>query len=126
MRILVVDDNEKNVRLLADVLEARGYAVLTAKSGGEGLERAWKEAPDLVLMDVQMPGMSGTEAMQRLKADPRSAALPVVAVTALAMSGDEAQLLAAGFDGYVSKPLAFKSMLATVERFRDPGRAPGD
>lgn len=116
MRILVVDDNERNLRLLADVLTAKGYEVLTATSGPEGLGRAWNEAPDLVLMDVQMPGMSGTEAMRRLKDDVRSASLPVVAVTALAMSGDEAQLLEAGFDAYIGKPVAFGPMLETVAR----------
>lgn len=113
-RILVVDDNVKNVRLLKDVLEAQGYTVDSATSGAEGLDLAWQHQPDLVLMDVQMPVMSGTEAMKRLKADPRSHAVPVVAVTALAMTGDEEGLLDEGFDGYISKPIALKAMLKTV------------
>lgn len=118
-RILVVDDNLKNVRLLHDVLEAQGYTVDSATSGAEGLELAWQHQPDLILMDVQMPVMSGTEAMKRLKADPRSSAVPVVAVTALAMTGDEEELLDEGFDGYISKPIALKAMLKTVRSLLD-------
>lgn len=117
--LLVVDDNELNLRLLNDVLLTRGYAVTLARSGEEALVQARRTPFNLILMDVQMPGMSGTEAMQTLKRSDWYNA-PILAVTALAMQGDEVQLLEAGFDGYISKPIAYKTMLSTVASYLQP------
>ena len=115
--LLVVDDNELNLRLLNDVLLTRGYSVTLARSGEEALREARRTPFNLILMDVQMPGMSGTETMQALKRDPAWESAPILAVTALAMQGDEVQLLEAGFDGYISKPIAYKTMLHTVASY---------
>ena len=114
--LLVVDDNELNLRLLNDMLLTRNYNVTLARSGEEALSAAQTTPFDLILMDVQMPNMSGTEAMQQLKQTPEWCA-PVLAVTALAMQGDEVHLLDAGFDGYVSKPIAYKTLLETVAAY---------
>jgi two-component system cell cycle response regulator DivK len=113
-RILVVDDDARNLRLAATVLEQAGHEVLSAQNGAEGVEAALAHAPDLVLMDVQMPGMDGGSALRRLRAEPRTAALKVVALTALAMKGDAERLLAEGFDGYLEKPIRYKEFLASV------------
>lgn len=117
--LLVVDDNELNLRLLNDVLLTQNYSVTLARSGEEALSAAQTTSFDLVLMDVQMPSMSGTEAMRRLKHPPEWRA-PVLAVTALAMQGDEVHLLDAGFDGYISKPIAYKTLLETVASYLQP------
>src|SRR3990170_7908403 len=113
-RILVVDDDAMNLRLAVTVLEQAGHEVLSAEGGAEGIEAAMAHAPDLVLMDVQMPGMDGISALRCLRAEPRTAALKVVALTALAMKGDTERLLAAGFDGYLEKPIRYKEFLASV------------
>ena len=113
-KILVVDDDVRNLRLAVTALEQAGYEVLSAQGGAEGIEAALAHAPDLVLMDVQMPGMDGISALRRLRAEPRTAALKVVALTALAMKGDRERLLAEGFDGYLEKPIRFKEFLASV------------
>ena len=113
-RILVVDDDAGNLRLAVTVLEQAGHEVLNAKGGAEGIEAALAHAPDLVLMDVQMPGLDGVSALRRLRAEPRTAALKVVALTALAMKGDRELLLAEGFDGYVQKPIRYNEFLASV------------
>ncbi len=118
--LLIVDDNELNLRLLNDVLSTRGYDITLARSGEEALAEARRNAFDLILMDVQMPGMSGTEAMQALRRDPAWDNAPILAVTALAMQGDETQLLDAGFDGYISKPIAYKTILSTVASYLQP------
>jgi len=97
-RILVVDDDPRNLRLAVTVLEQAGHEVLSAEGGAEGVEAALAHAPDLVLMDMQMPGMDGVSALRRLRADPRTAALKVVALTAFAMKGDRERLLQEGFD----------------------------
>ena len=117
--LLIVDDNELNLRLLNDVLLTKGYTVTLARSGEEALIEARRSPFDLILMDVQMPSMSGTEAMQTLKRDPNWR-VPILAVTALAMQGNEVQLLEAGFDGYISKPIAYKTMLSTVASYLQP------
>ena len=114
MKVLVVDDDAMNLRLAVTVLEQVGYEVRGASSGAEGIEAALTHAPDLVLMDVQMPGVNGIETLKRLRANPRTAALKVVAFTALAMKGDAELLLAAGFDGYLEKPIRYKEFLASV------------
>ena len=121
-RILVVEDNEKNMKLFRDVLSATGYRTLEATTGGEAVELATEQAPDLVLMDVQMPDVDGVEALRRLRADERTAAIPVLAVTAQAMQGDHERFLAAGFDGYISKPVNIVEFLETVRRQCDGRR----
>ena len=121
-RILVVEDNEKNMKLFRDVLGATGYRTLEATTGGEAVELATEQAPDLVLMDIQMPGIDGVEALRRLRADERTAAIPVLAVTAQAMQGDRERFLAEGFDGYLSKPVNVRELIGTVRQHCD-GRA---
>ena len=113
-RILVVDDDARNLRLAVTQLEQAGHEVLSAKGGAEGIEAALAHAPELVFMDVQMPGMDGIAALKRLRADPRCASMKVVAFTALAMKGDRERLLAEGFDGYLEKPIRYKKFLASV------------
>ena len=121
-RILVVEDNEKNMKLFRDVLNATGYRTLEATTGGEAVELATEQAPDLVLMDIQMPDVDGVEALRRLRADERTTAIPVLAVTAQAMQGDRERFLAEGFDGYLSKPVNVGELLGTVRQHCD-GRA---
>jgi two-component system, cell cycle response regulator DivK len=121
-RILVVEDNEKNMKLFRDVLSATGYRTLEATTGGEAVELATEQAPDLVLMDIQMPGVDGVEALRRLRADERTSAIPVLAVTAQAMQGDRERFLAEGFDGYLSKPVNVRELIGAVRRHCD-GRA---
>jgi two-component system, cell cycle response regulator DivK len=104
-RVLVVEDNEKNMKLFRDVLQASGYETLEATTGEEAITLACTSGPALVLMDVQLPGMDGIEALARLRGDERTAAIPVLALTAQAMRGDRERFLEAGFDGYISKPV---------------------
>jgi len=104
-RVLVVEDNEKNMKLFRDVLQASGYETLEATTGEEAIDLACASGPALVLMDVQLPGMDGIEALARLRGDERTAAIPVLALTAQAMRGDRERVLVAGFDGYISKPV---------------------
>ena len=118
-RILVVEDNEKNMKLFRDVLQARGYATLEATTGEAGLELARAEQPALVLMDVQLPGMDGLEALAQLRQDARTAAIPVLALTAQAMRGDRERFLDAGFDGYLSKPVDVLELIRVVGELCD-------
>jgi two-component system, cell cycle response regulator DivK len=115
-RVLVVEDNDKNMKLFRDVLAATGYRTLEATTGREAIDLASEHAPDLVLMDIQLPDLDGTQALQRLRADARTAAIPVVALTAQAMQGDRERFLSAGFDGYVSKPVNVHDLIETVRR----------
>jgi two-component system cell cycle response regulator DivK len=115
-RVLVVEDNEMNMKLFRDVLVATGYRTLEATTGGEAIQLAAEHAPDLVLMDIQLPDIDGVEALGRLRADERTAAIPVLAVTAQAMYGDHERFLAAGFDGYVSKPVNVVEFVGTVRQ----------
>jgi two-component system cell cycle response regulator DivK len=112
--ILIVEDNPSNMTLARFLLESAGYAVLGAVDAEAGLAVARRAHPDLILMDVQLPGMDGLEATRLLKEDEATRAIPVVALTALAMKGDEGRIRAAGCDGYIAKPLHYKSFLATV------------
>jgi CheY-like chemotaxis protein len=114
-RVLVVEDNEKNMKLFRDVLQAKGYTTLEATSGEDAVALAQTEEPSLVLMDVQLPGIDGIEALGRLRRDERTAAIPVLALTAQAMSGDRERFLAAGFDGYLSKPVDVVEFIHAVE-----------
>jgi len=112
--ILIVEDNENNKKLLRDVLRHRGYRVAEAASAEEGNAPAAAQAPALILMDIQLPGMSGIEALARLRADARTRHIPVVAVTASAMDQDRARIMAAGFNAYQRKPISVKELLLTV------------
>jgi two-component system, cell cycle response regulator DivK len=113
-QVLLVEDNEKNMKLFRDVLRAAGYSTLEATTGRRGVEVAIEHEPDLVLMDVQLPDIDGVEALGRLRADERTASIPVLALTAQAMLGDRERFLAVGFDGYVSKPVDIVALVDTV------------
>jgi two-component system cell cycle response regulator DivK len=113
-RVLVIEDQEDNRTILRDLLGSAGFEVLEARDGVEGVAAAAREQPDLILMDIQMPEMDGYEATRRIKADPATAAIPVIAVTSYALSGDEDKAKAAGCDGYVTKPFSPRALLATV------------
>ena len=119
--ILVVEDNERNLKLLRDVLEYAGYDVRAARTGEDGVALAVKEPPDLVLMDLQLPGIDGTEALRRLRKNPRTADIPGVAVTAQAMKQDRERVLEAGFNGYVSKPISVRAFPDQVRGFLSGG-----
>jgi two-component system cell cycle response regulator DivK len=120
-QILVVEDNQRNMRLFCDVLQASGFRTLEATTGERAVELALEHAPDLVLMDIQLPDIGGVEALARLRADERGAFLPVLALTAQAMEGDRERFLAAGFDGYISKPVDIPNFVATVKGYCDGG-----
>ena len=120
-QILVVEDNEKNMKLFRDVLQAAGYRTLEATTGGRAVELANEHRPDLVLMDVQLPDLNGLEVLGRLRANARTASIPVLAVTAQAMQGDRERFLAAGFDAYVSKPVNIVELVATAKHHCDRG-----
>ena len=113
--VLLVEDNDRNLKLARDVLEYAGFTVLVAMSGEEAVTRAQAARPDLILMDLQLPGIDGHEALGRLRDDTRTATIPVVALTAYAMRQDRERALAAGFDGYLQKPI-------DVRRFPDQVR----
>ena len=113
--ILIVEDNPTNMKLSLFVLESADYTVITATDAEIGLTLARESRPDLILMDIQLPGMDGLEATALLKGDDATRAIPVVALTALAMKGDEERIRAAGCDGYIAKPLDYKELLATVK-----------
>ncbi len=115
--VLVVEDNDINMKLLHDVLELHGYNVLQAKDGMEGWRMAREHRPDLILMDIQLPSISGLEATKRLKADETLKSIPVIAITAFAMAGDEERFLEGGCDAYIPKPISIPNFLQTVERF---------
>ena len=115
--ILVVEDNERNLKLLRDVLEYAGYDVRAARTAEEGITLAVNQPPHLVLMDLQLPGIDGIEALRRLRESPRTVDIPVVAVTAQAMKRDRERALEAGFDGYVEKPIRVRAFPDQVRRF---------
>jgi CheY-like chemotaxis protein len=113
--ILVVEDNEKNRRLVRDVLTFKGYQVIETERGEDGVRLAKERLPKLVLMDIQLPGINGIEALRQIRADEATRAIPVVAVTASVMDRDRQTVMAAGFDGYLAKPLNVKEFVAAVE-----------
>ena len=113
-RILVVEDNPTNMSLVTFLLQSAGHTVLAATDAEAGLLLARTETPDLILMDIQLPGMDGLEATTILKADEVTRAIPVIALTALAMKGDKERILAAGCDGYIAKPMRYQDFLAVV------------
>lgn len=114
--ILVVEDNPINMKLVVLLLETASHKVLSATSAEAGLNIAREQQPDLILMDIQLAGMDGLEATAILKLDPETSSIPVIALTALAMKGDEERIMAAGCDGYIAKPINYKEFLATVAR----------
>ncbi len=116
-RVLIVDDNEDNRQILIDLLSANGYEVLEALTGPDAVEIAGREAPDLVLMDIQLPGFDGHEATRRIKAIPALARTPVIAVTSYALAGDDRKAAEAGCDAYVTKPFSPRALLAQVRGF---------
>jgi two-component system cell cycle response regulator DivK len=113
-KILIVEDNQANLTLGAFLLNSAGHAVLTATDAEAGLLLARDEQPDLILMDIQLPGMDGLDAIVRLKRDRVTSAIPVIAITALAMKGDEQRIRAAGCNGYIAKPIRYQEFLATI------------
>jgi two-component system cell cycle response regulator DivK len=115
--VLVVEDNRLNMKLVRDVLQHAGYEVLEAATGEEGVEVALGARPDLVLMDLQLPGIDGTEALRRIKRGAGDAAMPVVAVTASAMPSDREAAVRAGFDGFLEKPIDVRALPATVASY---------
>jgi two-component system, cell cycle response regulator DivK len=116
-RILVIEDTEDNRQIVRDLLESAGYALIEALDGLEGVAAAEREHPDLILMDIQLPGIDGYEATRRIRAVPALAAVPIIAVTSYALSGDEAKTRAAGCDGYVAKPFSPRQLLAKIREF---------
>jgi len=118
-QVLIVEDNEKSMKLFRDVLTAKGYRTLEATTGGRAVELATEHGPDLVLMDVRLPDTDGVEALSRLRANERTASIPVLALTAQAMQGDHERFLATGFDGYISKPVDVLEFIGTVRKHCD-------
>jgi len=115
--VLIVEDNELNMKLFNDLLEAHGYATLQARTGPEALSLAAKHRPDLILMDIQLPEISGLQVTQELKADERLSEIPVIAVTAFAMKGDEERIRAGGCEDYIAKPISVAVFLEKVKRY---------
>jgi len=119
--ILIVEDNPQSLKLLRDILQIKGYQTFEAETGEEGVRLARERQPALILMDIQLPGINGIEALQRLRADPVTSATPVIAVTASVMTQDRSRIMAAGFNGFQSKPISVNQLLATVrETFDKP------
>jgi two-component system cell cycle response regulator DivK len=120
--VLVVEDNLQNRKLARDLLQVHGYRVVEAETAEDGLQRVAKDAPDLVVMDIHLPGMSGIDAVRRMRADAALARVPVIAFTASVMPQDRSQVMAAGFDGFVSKPIDLRSFLDAVATALAAGR----
>ena len=114
---LVVDDNEKNLKLARDVLRHAGFRTLEASTGGAAVTLAVEQLPDVILMDIRLPDMDGTMAVRELKNDARTAAIPVVALTSFAMKGDRERFIAAGFDGYIEKPISVRDFPGEVRGY---------
>jgi two-component system cell cycle response regulator DivK len=119
-RILIVEDNELHLRLLNDLLRVHGYEILKTEYGQEAIKLAKDNSPDLILMDIKLPDLSGLEVTRLLKQDDQTKCIPIIAVTAFAMRGDEGKALESGCDGYISKPIIIHSFLHTVQRFLSP------
>ena len=117
--ILIVEDNDKNLKLVRDVLQVKGYATIEAGTAEDGIALARERKPDLILMDIQLPGMNGIEAIGVLRADPATADIPVAAVTASVMQHDRNKITEAGFNAYVGKPINLNEFLATVRKLLD-------
>jgi two-component system cell cycle response regulator DivK len=120
--ILIIEDNDKNLKLVRDVLQVKGYDTIEAGTAEDGIRLAGERHPDLILMDIQLPGMSGIDALRVLRANPATAAIPVIAVTASVMQQDRSQITEAGFDGYIAKPLDLKPFLESVRSMLARGK----
>jgi two-component system cell cycle response regulator DivK len=120
-RILAVDDQEDNRRILRDLLTSAGYEVIEATTGEDAVAFAESQAPDLILMDIQLPGIDGYEATRRIKANPRLRQIPLIVVTSYALSGDDAKAYSAGANAYVSKPFSPRALLAKVREYLPSG-----
>ena len=116
-RILVIEDQEDNRRIVRDLVTASGYELVEATTGEEGIEVAARERPDLILMDIQLPGIDGYEVTRRIKAIPALNHIPIIAVTSYALSGDDKKAFAAGCDGYVTKPFSPRLLLAKIKEY---------
>ena len=121
--ILIVEDNEKNMKLVRDILQAKGYQTLEAVNAEDGIALAVENKPDLVLMDIQLPGMNGIEALKVLRADPTTAHIPVVAITASVMQQNKQQVMDSGFNGFIEKPINLRQFLASVQSVLSTGKA---
>jgi len=117
--ILIVEDNPKNLKLVRDTLQVKGYRTIEAGTGEEGVQLARDQHPALVLMDIQLPGISGVEAFRQLRADPTTRAIPVIAVTASVMAQERQKVMAAGFDGFQGKPISVRELLDTIRQILD-------
>jgi len=120
-RILVVEDNEKNMYLMRYILKSAGYGVIEAGSGEEGVELAIKEKPDLVIMDIQLPGIDGLEATRRIRESEAGGKIPIIAVTSYAMAGDRDRILKGGCTGYIEKPIDPETFLSEIEKHLPSG-----
>ena len=125
-RILVVDDDPNSRKIIELMLLSQGYSLLFAENGREAVTRASESIPDLILMDVLMPIMNGHEATRQIKADPRTKAIPIVALTALAFASDRQEALAVGCDGYLSKPFTRRELIEIVSHYLPPEKAPSN
>jgi two-component system, cell cycle response regulator DivK len=114
--ILIVEDNEKNRKLVRDVLQVKGYTTIESETAEEGIKLALDKSPALILMDIQLPGIDAITALKQLRADPKTKEIPVIAITASAMTHNRQTMLAEGFDGYQTKPISVKDFLAEVQR----------
>jgi len=121
--VLLVEDNEKNMKLARDILRFKGFRVTEATTGEDAVASAATEPPDLVLMDIQLPGIDGIEAFRRIRSDPKTAKIPVVALTASVMAGDRERFDKAGFDGFIAKPIDVKQFPDQVASYLAKGRA---
>ncbi len=113
--VLIVEDNEKNMKLVRDILQAKGYETMEAVNAEDGIKMALERVPDLVLMDIQLPGMNGMEALKVLRAEPATSQVPVIAITASVMTQDRQQIMDTGFNGFIEKPINLKDFLAAVQ-----------
>ena len=116
-KILIVEDQEDNRKILRDLLSSAGFEIIEAVTGEEGVVQAEMHLPDLILMDIQLPGMDGYEATRRIKATPGLTKIPIIAVTSYALSGDDAKAMAAGCDAYVTKPFSPRTLLVKIREF---------
>jgi len=122
-KVLIVEDNEKNMKLVRDILQHLGHRTIEASDGLEGVRLALAETPDLILMDIQLPGIDGMEALRRIRAEPRLDAVPVLAVSASVMPSEQQKIASSGFDAFIAKPIDLKQFRDAVSRFLSVGRA---
>ena len=113
--MLIIEDDEKNLKLFQTIIEALGYSALSERSGKEGIRMAMEEMPNLILMDIHMPGMDGISAMKVLRSDEKMKDIPIIAVTSYAMRGDRQRFIKAGFNGYISKPISKDTFIDTIK-----------